>query len=85
MSDRLSCRVPFCRRTAKQERLPSADEWLCAVHWPLVSKTIKRRRAKIRRMLSKTFDPDRIGRLHYADHLLWSQAKKQAIERAVGI
>lgn len=85
MTDRIACCVPFCKRTAKPERFPGADEWLCTVHWPLVSKTIKRRRARLRRMLSKTMDSDRVGRLRYADAILWRQAKKQAIERAMGI
>jgi hypothetical protein len=39
MTDRLRCCVPFCRRTTKP-----GGEWICGVHWPMVSKRTKRRK-----------------------------------------
>lgn len=46
MSERMSCLVPFCRRSRglrKGEiRLPS--EWICGPHWSGVSKQTRRRK-----------------------------------------
>lgn len=72
MSDRVPCVVPFCGRTHK----PASPgfEWICSRHWPLVDRSLKhlRRRAK------------RARRWRLAA-LLWRKAKRQAIERALGV
>lgn len=39
MADRLRCCVPHCRRTRKAGG--AGDEWICGVHWPMVSKRTK--------------------------------------------
>lgn len=41
MSGRIQCCVPFCRRTRKAGPY---SEWICAIHWPMVSKRTKQRR-----------------------------------------
>lgn len=33
--DRISCAVPFCRRTTKRTDF---EQWLCPDHWPLIPK-----------------------------------------------
>lgn len=38
MSDRLRCIVPYCRRTTKAE----FREWVCAKHWTVVPKALRR-------------------------------------------
>jgi hypothetical protein len=83
MTDRISCCVPFCRRTHANPI--GWVEWICQKHWVLVDKTVKRRRSLIHRRLKKTHDIDRCGRLYAADLKLWEKAMKQAIERAMGI
>lgn len=37
---RLGCCVPFCRRS----RPGNEGEWICSVHWPMVSRRTKARR-----------------------------------------
>ena len=44
MAVRLACCVPFCRRTRgdrKNSPVTEGMEWLCADHWPLVSRRTK--------------------------------------------
>ncbi len=38
MTTRQSCCVPYCRRTCK----PFHHEWICAIHWRMVSREAKR-------------------------------------------
>lgn len=85
---RIACCVPFCRRTRGDRKgwpLTEGDEWICQDHWPLVSKTIKKRRAKLRRYLKRLRPGPKVGRVLDIDDRLWAKAKKQAIERAAGI
>jgi len=42
----VACCVPYCRRARKAN---GSAEWICSVHWPMVSKRTKRRRALQRR------------------------------------
>lgn len=77
--DRVHCQVIGCRRTKKREWL--GHEWLCGDHWRLVSPRIKRLRAKVRRQLKR----GRNSVLDRIDGYLWREAKRQAIERAMGI
>lgn len=95
MTDRLSCCVPFCKRTRKAD---GSTEWLCGNHWPLVPAKLRRlkslaeRRYK-RRYANRSFwtfpagSPDRLGavRLDRLCNRLWERCKKAAIERAAGI
>ena len=44
MAARLTCCVPFCRRTRgdrKNSPVTEGMEWVCADHWPLVSRRTK--------------------------------------------
>ncbi len=81
MTDRLRCIVPFCRRTTK----PLYREWICGKHWPLVDRALKRRLARLKRLLRRC-RTDRQWR-HVRNHLdiVWECCKAQAIERAAGI
>lgn len=88
MTDRLSCCVPFCKRTRgdrKNDPLRPGMEWLCQDHWKLVPARIKRRRAKIRRIETKTDDQCVAWRCEDADNRAWDICKRYAIERAAGI
>lgn len=85
---RLSCCVPFCRRTRgdrKGDPLTPTMEWLCQDHWLLVPERLKRRRTKLRRLARRTPDPTRLARINRADTAAWKACKAAAIERAAGI
>lgn len=94
MTDRLTCCVPFCRRTRK----PGPSEWICSVHWPMVSTTTRRRKAKVYRMYRREFGREpywtfpagsreriRAVRLDRLCGKIWDRCKREAIERAVGL
>ncbi|WP_336801651.1 hypothetical protein [Kaistia sp. MMO-174] len=82
---RLLCCVPFCRATRgdrKNDPITASMEWICARHWALVPKRLKRRRAKLRRLTRRGYDDAKAARL---DHSVWDQCKRAAIEIAGGI
>lgn len=96
MTDRISCCVPFCRRTCRNDE--GYVEHLCGKHWRLADKHLRRRRGKIERRYRRRFgntgfweypagSSERIEavRLWRLLDRLWERCKKQAIERAVGI
>lgn len=96
MTDRLSCCVPFCKRTRHNRE--GFTDWICSVHWPAVSKTLKKRRSKLDRRYRLLFgsnpfwaykggSPERIEAVKLARICgkAWDACKRQAIERAVGI
>ena len=99
MTYRICCCIPFCRRTRKPwEGMNETSEWICGKHWPLVSKTLRRRDSLFLRRYKKRFgtnsfwcypagSPDRIeaARLARLCEMSWERCKKQAIERAAGI
>lgn len=78
-SDRIPCQVIGCGRTTKD--LGTFSEWICGDHYRLVSRRIKRLRARVRR--------EQRGKantiLSRINLYLWREAKRQAIERAMGI
>jgi len=84
LTERLRCLVPFCRRTRARE---GYSEWICAKHWPLVDRDLKRRYTRIKRLTRKA---QRLGRqvaLQAGNRVgwrIWEQCKAQAIERAMG-
>lgn len=78
MANRLTCCIFGCHRSTGKD----FNEWICSVHWKLVSKTIKRRRARFRREAKKTGWTNRLNGL---DDIAWAQAKRQATERGMGI
>jgi len=84
---RAACCAPFCRRTTDAAKLAAKGhtEWLCQVHWSFVPPSLKRRRAKLRRMAKHTMDGGRLGRIDAADAVLWERCKALAIERAGGV
>lgn len=94
MTDRISCCIPFCRRTTKHE----CQEWICGKHWPLVPRHMRRRDSKLVRLYLRRYgktsfwqmpagSPQRIAaiKLSRICETSWTACKKQAIERAAGI
>ena len=71
-ADRLPCCVPFCGRTIRRGPKAPYAEWICAKHWALVDRALRRRRFAARRR----------GRLHL-DRWFWRECKRQAIERTL--
>lgn len=83
-AERLSCAVPFCGHTTGQ--WPHASEWICADHWRLVRPLVKRAISRARRqMLKARKNSTARDRLWQLQGRLWQHARRQAIERAVGI
>lgn len=99
MVDRLTCCVPFCRRTCRNEK--GFSEWICPDHWRLVSRRTKRRR-RLAVMAAKRADErfqevyrqqngftlQQFERAWAAKELaqgLWTRCKREAIEGAAGL
>lgn len=96
MTDRISCCVPFCRRTFKNDE--GCTEVICGKHWRLAAPHLRRRKTKLFRLYRKRFgdtpfweypagSPKRLEAVKI-DRLCdraWKICKKQAIERAAGI
>lgn len=97
MAERISCCVPFCRRTIKCEG-PGNYEWICGKHWMLISPTLRRRKYRLFRLYRRLFgdngywaypagSPKRLEavRLDRLCDKAWDRCKAVAIERAAGI
>lgn len=78
MTDRISCCVPFCRRTYHNRE--GFSEWLCQPHWSTTGSLA--RRVYRRRVRKAKADPKYDAKYPNA---MWQVLKKQAIERACGI
>ena len=72
---RIGCAVPFCRRGSRT--FQPGWEFLCATHWRLVDRELKRLRTRVKRSRRG----DRYARF---EALIWRRMKQQAIERAAG-
>lgn len=96
MAERLSCCVPFCRRTRHNRE--GYREWICAVHWPMVPTRLKRRRQKVDRLYRRRFgnnafwtykagSPERLEcvKLDRICAKAWEACKRAAVETAAGI
>ncbi len=96
MTDRISCCVPFCRRTYRNDE--GYAEHLCGNHWRLADKYLRRRRGKLEHRYRRKFgntafweypagSPERLEavKLDRICGKAWEACKKQAIERAAGI
>lgn len=85
---RIGCMVPFCsasRGDLKGDPLRDDMEWLCGRHWAPISKRLKRRRARLRRIAKRTNDAVLLRRIDQADRRIWERCKREAIERAGGV
>lgn len=67
------CCVPFCRRWTKR----TFGEYLCAAHWKLVDKPLKREKLEA----DKRYRAYDIDWRQY--DVVWQRCKTQAIERAL--
>ncbi len=96
MTDRISCCVPFCRRTCRNDK--GYTDFLCQKHWPTVSRHLRRRHSKLDWLYRRRFgenpywhykggSPDRLTSLKLGElcRKAWDRCKIQAIERAAGI
>lgn len=96
MATRLSCCVPYCRRTRHNRE--GFSEWICGDHWRGVPPLLRKRKAKLfrlyrRRYGDKSFwgypagSPHRLAavKLDRICGKAWEACRKAAIERAVGI
>ncbi len=78
---RISCSVPFCRRTrANPDRV--AREWICGDHWRMVPKERRQVWGRLRRQWRR-FGPDKCSPERW--FRIWDRLKRQAIESAMGI
>ena len=93
---RVSCCVPFCRRTFKNP--DGHTETLCGKHWRMASPTKRARKSRLGRAYKRRFGnngywaypPGSEKRIAAAklDRLCrkaWEACKRQAIERSAGI
>lgn len=88
MSERISCCIPFCKRTRgdrKGDPITEGMEWMCGDHWQFVPARLKRRRAKVRRIEKRHPDPCILFRSEEVDARIWAVCKAAATERAAGI
>jgi hypothetical protein len=77
MCKRLSCAVPGCRRTTAEDH----GEWVCAKHWPNVSRKLKQELATARQAHKRSNDRASWGRFGEA----WARCRDAAILEALGI
>jgi hypothetical protein len=81
MTDRMSCCVPFCRRTRKDDGRFS--EWICPKHWKPVPTRLKALKKACDRRVRST-----LGLAHEEReraNRIWDRCKRAAIEAAGGI
>jgi hypothetical protein len=72
------CCVPFCRHTTRRP----FNEWVCGPHWRLVDKRVRSLCGRVKRKANRIgWTPALIA----LDIRLGAQAKRQAIERGLGI
>lgn len=96
MCDRIPCEVPFCRRTARPDRVGTV--WICGQHWGLVPKRYRMALSRAGRRYRKRFGDNPFWKYPGGSPLrleavrrvriwerLWARCRKVAIERAVGI
>lgn len=69
--ERVPCCVPGCRRSHKPASFP---EYICATHWPLTDRKLRRVMFRARRQR----DWETAARA-------WRKLKRQAIEAAAGL
>lgn len=87
MTDRLSCVVPFCRRTIARRRLNVSlqdleyTEWLCGKHWVLTDRKLRLAKFRRERLFRRYGDMRHLQRAWS----IWKLLRRQAIERAAGI
>jgi hypothetical protein len=56
VSDRISCCVPYCRRTVAKGRIDPHHEWLCRNHWRLVPRVVKAKKRLADRIWDRAND-----------------------------
>lgn len=82
---RISCSVPFCKRRRGLRKGEAAlpSEWICPVHWRMVSSQTKRRYRRCRQLLHRR--PNQSIHLSRMVERFWDKAKTEAIETGMGI
>lgn len=93
---RVSCIVPFCKRTISAEKYGDDVEFICRPHLKFVSRETRERKRQIDRRirkLTRLFDKgDRrpalfrlAERAEQLSNEVWERCKREAIEGAAGI
>lgn len=100
MSDRISCLVPFCRRTRGQRKgegpIREGEEWICGKHWSLIPKAYRRAHQRLCRQARRmelawwklpAGSPQRTASIRMCQRLarLWRRLRQAAVERAGGL
>ncbi len=83
---RIACCVPFCGRTAPENGY--REEIICSPHWRLARAPLKRRLARVRRILRRAWargDEGDARRALALNCAIWRKIKREVIEVAVGI
>lgn len=92
MTDRISCCVPFCRRT--KLAVPGLYEFICSDHTKLVNRPTRRKYKRFLRRYQQVSAPTEHVDIELykearrlVDILNWmfERMKKQAIERSAGL
>ena len=86
---RVFCSVPGCKRSrARRGRASKYEEFLCADHWRLVPKRMRRVLFRIHRKLNSMVMSENDGeliRIFTREYRIWRRIKREAIEVAMGI
>lgn len=87
--ERLSCCIPFCRRTFRNDKKltpwPEGMETMCGKHWRLGSVVFRRRHSRLMRLYKRGPSDAIRFQIFIMLERLWDRIKKQATERAGGI
>jgi hypothetical protein len=91
---RLSCCIPFCRRTFRFDKTltpwPPGSIVMCGKHWRTASngfRRIDRRLRRLKRKAEQRLPPD-LALVAYLSRRIndnWDRARKEITERAAGI
>lgn len=85
-SGRISCCVPFCRRTASREKFPDCSEIICSKHWRTISTPAKAEYRRLRRIERRSsLRGEAEAELWRQLDANWARCRAEAIETAMGI
>lgn len=79
--ERISCAVPYCRRTAPADKFEPGSRIICGKHWRLGDERPRRAYSLAKKRLKATG----LERYLRIVHNCWERVLRQAIERAAGI
>ena len=86
MAERVSCLCPGCRRTISYRELSGRghNEFICARHWSAVPRELRKRLAKVRRLIRRAdrqAKPDHVTSvLRRVEERRWQECRTRAVE-----